>query len=80
MLTLGITVTEFVDGKKHSPTISVIDWDNPSENSFIVTEEFEVMSSGGTHTRCPDLVCFINGLPLVVIEAKRPDSHHRAGV
>src|SRR4030095_5679578 len=28
-LTLGITVTEFVDGKKHSPTISVIDWDNP---------------------------------------------------
>lgn len=73
-MTLGITVTEFVDGKKHSPTISVIDWDNPAENSFIVTEEFEVMSSGGTHTRRPDFVCFINGLPLAVIEAKRPDS------
>lgn len=73
-LTLGITVTEFVDGKKHSPTISVIDWDNPSQNSFVVTEEFEVTSSGGTHTRRPDVVCFINGLPIVVIEAKRPDS------
>ncbi len=73
-LTLGITVTEFVDGKKHSPTVSIIDWDNPAENSFIVTEEFEVMSSGGTHTRRPDFVCFVNGLPLVVIEAKRLDS------
>lgn len=73
-LTLGVTVTEFVDGKKHSPTIPIIDWNNPAENSFIVTEEFEVLSSGGTHTRRPDLVCFVNGLPVVVIEAKRPDS------
>ena len=73
-LTLGITVTEFVDGKKHSPTISVIDWDNPSENSFIVTEEFEVMASGGTYTRRPDLVGFVNGLPVVIVEAKRPES------
>ena len=73
-LTLGVTVTEFVDGKKHSPTIPVIDWDNPDENSFIVTEEFEVLSSGGTHTRRPDLVCFVNGIPVAVIEAKRPDS------
>jgi type I restriction enzyme, R subunit len=73
-LTLGITVTEFVDGKKHNPTVSVIDWDDPSANSFIVTEEFEVMSAGGTHPRRPDLVCFVNGLPLVIIEAKRPDS------
>lgn len=74
-LTLGVTVTEFVDGKKHNPTIPIIDWgDDPTANSFIVTEEFEVLSSGGTHTRRPDLVCFVNGLPLVVIEAKRPDS------
>jgi type I restriction enzyme R subunit len=73
-LTLGVTVTEFVDGKKHNPTIPIIDWDDPSVNSFIVTEEFEVMSSGGTRPRRPDLVCFVNGLPLVIIEAKRPDS------
>ena len=73
-LTLGVTVTEFVDGKKHNPTIPIVDWDDPENNSFVVTEEFEVLSSGGTHTRRPDLVCFVNGLPLVVIEAKRPDS------
>lgn len=74
-LTLGITVTEFMpDGKKYQPTISIIDWHNIDGNEFHVTEEFEVLSAQGTHTRRPDLVCFVNGIPLVVIEAKRPDS------
>lgn len=74
MITLGVTVTEFIDGKKHSPTIPIIRWDEPTENSFIVTEEMEVLSSDGTHTRRPDVVGFVNGLPLVVLEAKRPES------
>lgn len=73
-MTLGITVTEFVEGKRHSATVKIIDWDNPENNSFIVTEEFEVLAVDGTHTRRPDIVCFINGLPIAVIEAKRPDS------
>lgn len=74
ILTLGVTVTEFIDGKKHSPTISIIEWDDPTANSFIVTEELEVASTDGTHTRRPDLVGYVNGIPLVVIEAKRPES------
>jgi type I restriction enzyme, R subunit len=73
-LILGVTVTEFVDGKKHSATIPIIDWETPDNNSFLVTEEFEVLNTDGTRTRRPDIVCFVNGLPLVVIEAKRPDS------
>ncbi len=73
-LCLGVTVTEFIDGKKHSPTIPIIKWDDLDENSFLVTEELEVLSTDGTHTRRPDIVCYINGLPLVIIEAKRPDS------
>ncbi|XOV82904.1 MAG: type I restriction endonuclease subunit R [bacterium] len=73
-ITLGVTVTEFIDGKKYSPTIPVIDWNDVANNSFIVTEELEVLSSGGTHTRRPDMVCYVNGLPLVVVEAKRPVS------
>jgi type I restriction enzyme R subunit len=72
-LCLGVTVTEFIDGKKHAPTIPIIDWDNLAGNSLLVTEEMAVLSTSGTHTRRPDIVCFINGLPLVVIEAKRPD-------
>ena len=73
-LTLGITVTEFVDGKRAQPTVPLIDWENPGNNTFHVTEEMEVLSAQGTHTRRPDLVCFVNGIPLVVIEAKRPAS------
>lgn len=74
-LALGITVTEFMpDGKKHQPTIAVIDWADPSSNRWDVTEELEVLSAQGTHHRTPDVVAYVNGIPLVVIEAKRPES------
>lgn len=75
-LTYGFGVTEFIDGKKVSPTIQVIDWENPENNHYHFTEEFEVTNTHGTGKRIPDLVCFVNGLPWVVIEAKRPDSSH----
>ncbi|MDN3474470.1 HsdR family type I site-specific deoxyribonuclease [Pseudoalteromonas sp. APC 3355] len=70
----GIGVTEFIDGKKASPTIQLIDWQTPSNNFFHFTEEMVVQNSEGTGNRIPDIVCFVNGLPWVVIEAKRPDS------
>lgn len=74
MLTLGVTVTEFMpDGKKHQPTVPLIDWHHPEANRWDVTEELEVLSAQGTHHRSPDVVGYVNGLPLVVIEAKRPD-------
>lgn len=74
-LALGITVTEFMpDGKKHQPTIHVIDWKDPTANRWDVTEELEVLAAQGTHTRLPDVVGYVNGIPLVVIEAKRPES------
>ncbi|HHC7268967.1 TPA: type I restriction endonuclease subunit R [Vibrio parahaemolyticus] len=75
-LTYGIGVTEFVEGKKASPTINVIDWETPENNQFHFTEELEVENAHGTGKRIPDIVCFVNGLPWVVIEAKRPDSSH----
>jgi type I restriction enzyme, R subunit len=73
-LCLGVTVTEFIDGKKHAPTIPLIEWEDLSKNSFLITEALEVLSTAGTHTRRPDIVCYVNGLPLVVIEAKRPNT------
>ncbi len=73
-MTLGVTVTEFVGGNKYQPTIKIIDWDNPVNNQFHFTEEFTVSNTLNTSTRRPDMVCFINGIPVVVIEAKRPDS------
>ncbi|WP_201596314.1 type I restriction endonuclease subunit R [Psychrobacter vallis] len=70
----GVTVTEFIDGKKTAQTIALIDWNTIDNNSFHVTEELVVLNSEGTNSRRPDIVCFVNGLPLAVIEAKRPDS------
>lgn len=78
-LLYGISVTEFVDGKKASPTVALIDWQNPANNSFVFTEEFTVTRSGGVENRRPDIVCFVNGIPLVVIEAKRPDGNAKKG-
>lgn len=75
-LTYGVGVTEFIDGKKVSPTIQVIDWEHSENNQYHFTEEFEVKNAHGTGKRIPDIVCFVNGLPWVVIEAKRPDSSH----
>ncbi len=74
-LALGITVTEFMpDGKKHQPTIPIIDWTDAGANHWDVTEELEVLAAQGTHHRTPDVVCYVNGIPLVVIEAKRPEA------
>lgn len=78
-LLYGISITQFIEGKKANPTIPLIDWHNPSNNSFLFTEEFTVIRSGGIESRRPDIVCFVNGIPLVVIEAKRPDSKASKG-
>jgi len=74
-LMYGVSVTEFIGGKKASPTIKLIDWHNLDNNQFHFTEELVVQNAEGTGNRIPDIVCFVNGLPLVVIEAKRPDSN-----
>lgn len=42
-LLYGISVTEFVDGKKANPTIALIDWNNVENNRFHFTEEFNVL-------------------------------------
>ncbi|UXN05114.1 type I restriction endonuclease subunit R [Bartonella sp. HY406] len=73
-LLFGVAVTEFINGKKHVATIPIIDWHDVQNNSFIVTEEFEVLALDGVQKRRPDIVCFVNGLPLVVIEAKKAAS------
>lgn len=78
-LLYGISVTEFIDGKRANPTISLIDWNNPQNNSFVFTEEFSVTRANGIEARRPDIVCFVNGIPLVVIEAKRPDGNAKKG-
>lgn len=73
LLTLGQALEQSVDGDKKSFTLQYIDWKNGSKNVFHVTEEFSVMRSTSKEHYCPDLVLFVNGIPLCIIECKRPD-------
>lgn len=58
----------FKPGKK-AQTIKLIDFENPENNTFVVTNQFEFE---GYETIRPDVVVMVNGIPLAVIEAKRP--------
>ena len=75
-ITLGKDLEQSIDGDKKSFTLQYIDW-NPAtfltNNVFHVTEEFRVMRSTSKEHYVPDLVLFVNGIPLCVIECKRPD-------
>lgn len=72
-LLLGKSSPETVgDGKMLSFNLRYIDWDNPQNNVFHVTEEFAVDSRDRQHNARPDIVLFINGIPFAVIECKAP--------
>lgn len=73
LLTLGRTMQQSIDGDTKSFQLDYIDWRRPENNVYHVTEEFAVERSGSHETRRPDVVLFVNGIPLVVIECKRPD-------
>lgn len=68
MLRTGITVKYEVDGKQESNTLNIIDYKQPLNNNFTVVSQMWIR--GEVHWRRPDLIIFINGLPLVFIELK----------
>ena len=72
-ITLGKDLEQSIDGDKKSFSLQYIDWKNIENNVFHVTEEFSVMRSTSKEHYRPDLVLFVNGIPLCVIECKRPD-------
>ena len=59
-----------VDGTKRSFDIKYIDFEHPENNDFYVTEEFSVLRMNGKDYARPDIVLFVNGIPLAVIECK----------
>lgn len=71
LLTLGKSYQEnMVDGTKRSFDIKYIDFEHPENNDFYVTEEFSVLRMNGKDYARPDIVLFVNGIPLAVIECK----------
>lgn len=55
-----------------SPTVRYIDFDHPEKNRFLAVRQFKVAVPGTTQHIIPDIVLFINGIPLVVVECKSP--------
>ena len=71
LITLGKSFTETIQGDSKAFTLKYIDWQNPENNHYHITEEFVV--EGIKDKRIPDIVLFVNGIPFVVIENKRRD-------
>jgi type I restriction enzyme, R subunit len=65
---IRVAVPDNENDEEKIEVIRLIDWDNPSNNDFLLCSQFWV--TGEMHTRRADLVGFINGLPMVIIELK----------
>lgn len=81
LLTEGCSLSEINEhGSPKSFNFRYIDWENPQNNLFHVTEEFAVESNDGGNNARPDIVLFINGIPFAVIECKAPSISEEAAV
>ncbi len=65
----GIQVKYFADGEEHSSIVYLVDYKNPETNSFIVANQWTFIENSNKR---PDVILFLNGLPVVVIELKSP--------
>jgi len=66
----GVAVEVEVDGVKRGDRVRLMDFEHPENNRFLVVNQFTIQ--GIKQPRRPDLVCFINGLPIAVLELKNP--------
>lgn len=65
----GIPVRYFVKGEEQSSIAYIVDYKNPENNSFIVANQWTFDENS---TKRPDVILFLNGLPVVIIELKSP--------
>ncbi len=70
MLIEGITVETQIDGITRGEIVKLIDFDDVSNNDFVVSNQFTIIEDG--INKRLDLILFVNGLPLVVMELKNP--------
>ena len=68
LLTEGIPVTKRVNGQERGDRVFLIDFESPLHNEFLVVNQFTIVENGVN--KRPDIILFVNGLPLVVIELK----------
>ena len=67
---IAVSVPDREHGGQKTERLCVVDWEHPENNDFLLVSQFSVV--GSLYTCRPDLVGFVNGLPWVVIELKKP--------
>ena len=72
LLLAGVPVEFVVGDDKRTDWVQLIDFAQPQHNEFLLVNQFTV--AGSKQPRRPDLVAFVNGLPLAVIELKNPSN------
>ncbi|WP_397381875.1 type I restriction endonuclease subunit R [Prosthecobacter sp.] len=65
-----VSVPDKERGGQKTERVRVIDWENPEANDFLLVSQMSIQ--GALYLRRPDLIGFVNGLPLVVVELKKP--------
>ncbi|WP_372501005.1 HsdR family type I site-specific deoxyribonuclease (plasmid) [Tistrella mobilis] len=79
-LVLGTTISKSILGDSRSYSFRYVDWDQPWNNVFHVAAELSVERTASTQVRRCDIVGYVNGIPFLVIENKRPtESLKKAG-
>lgn len=73
---IKVSIPDRERGGQKTERLRVVDWEQPGNNDFLLVSQFSV--TGALYTCRPDLVGFVNGLPLVVIELKKPGVPARA--
>ena len=69
-LVAGISIDQDIGARRQKQTVRFIDFEEPEKNEFLAVNQFWVR--GPKETDRPDIVVFVNGVPLVVIECKSP--------
>ncbi len=70
LLCTGVPVQYQRDGETIGDFVQLIDWANPASNDWLAVNQFTLQ--GAKHTRRPDIILFVNGMPLVLLELKNP--------
>lgn len=65
----GVPVRYFVDGEERSSIVYLVDYKNPDNNSFIIANQWTFIENSNKR---PDVILFLNGLPVVLVELKSP--------
>src|SRR5205085_8249791 len=72
LLLENTSVSENRQTNEKSPTVRFVDFTHRDNNRFIAVCQFKVRILGTEHHIIPDIVLFLNGLPVVVVECKSP--------